>query len=144
MKTGNLYPMTHLEILRKELGLTQAKIASDLNCDIKTYRNYEKGNSAPGAELLIEMHSYFNSKGITVSTDYILGLSDFRTPENDYIGKHTGLSDTAIECLRGWYQDRQQAGLLHQYSNDTETLNTILEYYGNIRKENKNLLLLVQ
>lgn len=100
MKTGNSYPMTHLEILRKELGLTQAKIASDLNCDIKTYRNYEKGNSAPGAELLIEMHSYFNSKGITVSTDYILGLSDFRTPENDYIGKHTGLSDTAIKGLQ--------------------------------------------
>ena len=120
--------MNNLEKLRRELDLTQNEIARDLGCNIKTYRSYEKGHSAPGAELLISMRKYFNDKGIPVSTDYILGLSDFRTPENDYIGKHTGLSDNAIECLYKWQQARQQAAFSKQ-PHDLDTLNTILEHY---------------
>lgn len=93
-------PITHLEILRKELGLTQKEIANNLNCDIKTYRNYEKGNSIPGSGLLMEMYAYYKKKGIPVSMDYILGLSEFRTPENDFIGSCTGLSDESIQNLK--------------------------------------------
>ena len=86
MNTGKNNPKSNLALLRAEIGLTQAAMAKELNCDIKTYRDYEKGKQTPRSDILKEMHKYFASKGKPVSTDYILGLSDFRTPENDYIG----------------------------------------------------------
>lgn len=99
MQKGKYNPKNILK-LRKLLGLTQCEVAGALGCDIKTYRDYEKGKQVPGSGLLIEMYNFYRGQGQPVSVDYILGLSDFTTPENDYIGKVTGLSDTAIEELK--------------------------------------------
>ena len=99
MKKGKYNPKNILK-LRKSLDLTQSEIAGALGCDIKTYRDYEKGKQVPGSGLLLEMYNYYRGQGQPVSIDYILGLSDFTTPENDYIGKVTGLSDAAIEELK--------------------------------------------
>lgn len=80
---------------------------------------------------------YKVSQVLGVSIDYFVNPDmEYLTVSNEMIGSFTGLSDTAIDCLRGWCLDRQRAGKVHRYSNDTETLNTILEYYGNIRKDN--------
>lgn len=134
MKTGENLPITNLAVLRSDLDMTQSEMAAALECDIKTYRSYEKGTACPGGKMLKNMQSFFCKKGIPVSTDYILGLSDFRSPEKDFIGSSTGLSDAAIDCLHAWNESRQSNGFnkdfLNSNSNDIDTLNTILEYYG--------------
>lgn len=68
------------------------------------------------------------------SADYLYGIIDLPTHKDTDIHKETGLSETSISCLRGWYHDKYKKGWY--YSDDIDTVNTILEYYGNIRKEN--------
>ena len=80
---------------------------------------------------------YKVSQVLGVSVDYLINPDmEYLTVSSKMMSEYTGLSDTAIECLREWYLDKQQSNPLHQYSNDTDTLNTILEYYANIPKEN--------
>ena len=99
MKKGKYNPKNILK-LRKELGFTQNEIAGALKCDIKTYRDYEKGKKVPSSGLLFDMYNFYREKEKPVSFDYILGVSDFTTPENDYIGSVTGLSDQGIDGLK--------------------------------------------
>jgi len=99
MKKGSLHP-TNVYKLRNELKLSQTEIAAEMHIDTKTYRDIEKGHTTPRLDTAITMREYYKSMGLIVSLDYILGLSDFRTPENDYIGNITGLNDTAIDTLK--------------------------------------------
>ncbi len=86
--------LNNLEKQRKEKGYTsQEKFADKIGIDRSTYNGYVNGNSIP-SDILIKM-----SKLLNVSTDYILGLSDCRSVDNDYISKETGLSDDAINKL---------------------------------------------
>lgn len=86
--------LNNLEKQRKEKGYTsQEKFADKIGIDRSTYNGYVNGNSIP-SDILIKM-----SKLLNVSTDYILGLSDCRSVDNDYISKETGLSDDAINRL---------------------------------------------
>ena len=121
---GKNNPKSNLEILRHQLNMTQAEIATELNCDIKTYREYEKGKQVPRSDILIEMYNYFKGKGIPVTTDYILGLSDWRTPETDFIGKHTGLCDNAIHNLHADTYSILQFG--HSSIHLTDAINFLL------------------
>ena len=50
---------------------------------------------APSIENLLAIAKAYN-----VSTDYLLGLSDYTSPERDHIGKETGLDDNAIKSLQ--------------------------------------------
>lgn len=91
----------HLKELRKERGLNQREIAEIIQVDIKTYGQWERGtnkNSAspnPKIDRFIALADFYG-----VSVDYILGRSDFRNPENEFIGAKTGLTDQAIEALQ--------------------------------------------
>ena len=86
--------LNNLEKQRKKKGYTsQEKFADKIGIDRSTYNGYVNGNSIP-SDILIKM-----SKLLNVSTDYILGLSDCRSVDNDYISKETGLSDDAINRL---------------------------------------------
>lgn len=86
-----------LKMLRKEKNLTQETLANKIGVHRETIIKWEKGETTPETRLLIIMRSLYG-----VSIDYMLGLSDFRTPENDPVGKLTGLSDDAINTLVGW------------------------------------------
>lgn len=88
---------SHLKLLRKEKGLTQAQLANILNLDIKTYREYEKGKQLPKSDILINMSDYFK-----VSTDYILNRSNCRSVDNDYIHDILGIDDNSINTLASW------------------------------------------
>ena len=126
----------------KDLHITHTQLAEKSGVSINTINSWfrdndtddygNKKNNTPKIDKLYQV-----AIALDTSLDYLTGREEFTHAGNKDMSNFTGLSDTAIECLRGWYQDKQQAGLLHQYSNDTETLNTILEYYGNIRKQNK-------
>lgn len=50
---------------------------------------------APSIDNLLAIANAYN-----VSTDFLLGLSDYTSPERDHIGKATGLDDNAIKSLQ--------------------------------------------
>lgn len=64
-----------LRDLREDLDITQKTIADYLNVRQNTYSQYENGQRQLPIEALIELARFYN-----VSTDYILGLTDIKTP----------------------------------------------------------------
>ncbi len=61
-----------LKKLRKESGYTQVQISENLNIRQQSYLRYETGQGEPSLETLVKL-----AKLLDVSTDYLLGLSDF-------------------------------------------------------------------
>ena len=64
-----------LKRLREEKGLTQQQLADELHLTYHAVSGYERNNSEPDDEILINIATYFH-----VSSDYLLGLSDMRNP----------------------------------------------------------------
>ena len=61
--------------LREDNDLTQREIAEYLFCDQSLYSKYERGLRDVPVEIIIQLAKYYNT-----STDYILGLTDCKTP----------------------------------------------------------------
>ena len=61
-----------LKELREERGLTQKELANLLEMNPVTYLHYEKSQREPPLALLAEFSRFFD-----VTTDYLLGLSDY-------------------------------------------------------------------
>ncbi len=57
--------------LRKAKGISQIKMAMDLNTNQNTISRYETGEREPSINDLIKIADYFN-----VSVDYLLGRTD--------------------------------------------------------------------
>lgn len=70
--------MKHISVLRKEYGWTQAELANKLNISQQAVSKYEKGERDPDIDVLLRIANIFN-----VSTDYLLGLSEQRFPDED-------------------------------------------------------------
>ena len=60
-----------LRELRKAKGISQLKLAMELNTNQNTISRYETGEREPGINELIGIANYFN-----VSVDYLLGRTD--------------------------------------------------------------------
>ncbi len=60
-----------LKMMRKEKGLTQTRLAIELNTSQNTISRYETGEREPGIRELIKIADYFN-----VSIDYLLERSN--------------------------------------------------------------------
>ena len=60
-----------LKELRNAKGISQLKLAMDLNMNQNTISRYETGEREPGINELIRIADYFN-----VSVDYLIGRSD--------------------------------------------------------------------
>ena len=99
-----------LKELREEIGLSHEKLAQELkkkqNIEIgsKTLMLYEideihhsrfKAGFGINMLYLTSLANYFD-----VSVDYMLGGTTYKSPNNEKIGKITGLSDEAIEVLK--------------------------------------------
>ncbi len=61
--------------LREDKDMTQTQIAALLNCSQRIYSNYERGDVDIPTSILIELAKIHNT-----STDYLLGLTDEKTP----------------------------------------------------------------
>ncbi len=64
-----------LKDLREDNDLTQAKIAEYLHIKQNTYSQYETGQREIGLGMLVKLALFYNT-----STDYLLELTDDRTP----------------------------------------------------------------
>ena len=60
-----------LKEIRKSKGVSQLKMAMDLNMSQNTISRYETGEREPGINELIKIANYFN-----VSIDYLLDRTD--------------------------------------------------------------------
>lgn len=60
-----------LKELRKSKGISQVKLAMELNTSQNTISRYETGEREPGINELIRIADYFN-----VSVDYLLGRTN--------------------------------------------------------------------
>lgn len=60
-----------LKEIRKSKGISQLKLAIDLNTNQNTISRYETGEREPGINELIKIADYFN-----VSVDYLLERTD--------------------------------------------------------------------
>lgn len=68
--------MNRLKFLRTEREESLEKIAKFLHVTLQTISNYENERRDMSPETIIKLAEYFN-----VSTDYLLGKSDIRNPE---------------------------------------------------------------
>lgn len=82
--------------LRYETGLSQVKLGKLLKLSPATIGYYENGDRVPDIVTAARIANYFS-----VSVDYLLGLSDVRSTEQDIknICKATGLSENAADGL---------------------------------------------
>ena len=60
-----------LKELRKKKGISQQRLATDLNTTQNTISRYETGEREPGIDELIKIADYFN-----VSVDYLIGRTE--------------------------------------------------------------------
>ena len=60
-----------LKELRKKKGLSQLRLATELNTTQNTISRYETGEREPGIDELIKIADYFN-----ISVDYLIGRTD--------------------------------------------------------------------
>ena len=60
-----------LKELRKKKGISQLRLATDLNTTQNTISRYETGEREPGIDELIKIADYFN-----VSVDYLIGHTE--------------------------------------------------------------------
>lgn len=87
--------MNRLKLLRTERGENLEKIAEYLNVSIQTISNYENEKRDMTPDTIIKLAKYFN-----VSTDYLLGKSDIRNPEelkNVQFANAGGLDTTGLD-----------------------------------------------
>lgn len=86
-----------LKTLRKEAGLTQKQVSEHFKIKQPSYAQWEQGRRQPSQDTLQRFADFFN-----VSTDYLLGNSDIRKPEEEidlddfeilYRNTSKGLSD---------------------------------------------------
>lgn len=60
-----------LKELRKKKGISQLRLATELNTSQNTISRYETGEREPGIAELIKIANYFN-----VSVDYLIGRTE--------------------------------------------------------------------
>nr|DAF49359.1 MAG TPA: helix-turn-helix domain protein [Myoviridae sp. ct8mY9] len=100
--------MNRLKKLRLEKNESLESIAKILNVTLQTISNYENEKREMTPNTILKLAEYFN-----VSTDYLLGKSDIRNPEEQikqefefaYHKEMEGLSDEEIaDALRFYKQ----------------------------------------
>lgn len=81
--------MNRIKELREDRDLRQIDVTNAVGIDQRTLSNYETGKTLPDSYAIIELAKFFN-----VSTDYLLGVTDY-----NYSGKSSIINEiTAIEA----------------------------------------------
>lgn len=92
--------------LREECNMTQVRLSIELEVSQETISAYESGKHYPSVASLIKLSEIFHT-----SCDYILGLSDSRSPSVS-----VSAPAPAEQLLSKWYRlDKQQQELVLAY-----------------------------
>lgn len=99
--------MLRIEVLRKELGLSQQEFAEKVNMTQQRISAYEKGKREPDIESIKQFADFFD-----VSIDFLLGHSDIRKPSevpnnlSSILNKEaSGLSVEEVTAALKFYKD---------------------------------------
>lgn len=78
-------------------GKSREVIAKAIGCDVSTITKQYNGDRKLTIDFVVKYAKYFN-----VSTDYLLGVTDVQTVDNDikFICNYTGLSDESVDVLK--------------------------------------------
>ena len=101
-----------LKELRKEKHLTVEQLANNIGSAKSTISRYENGRE-PKGDIIRLLTEYFN-----VSIDYLMGVSDIRTPNSEDNNKETKLSpeiETIAAHLEGKDITPKKMKLLKSY-----------------------------
>lgn len=125
-----------ITLLRKERGLSQKKVASDLNISQALLSHYEKGIRECGLDFVVKTAYYYN-----VSCDYLLGKSAERSGQTIKIDDIP--NDENIE-----FENKYKGSLLPTLnkkliSNSLTIIFDLLEKYGNKNLTNEISLYLM-
>ena len=80
--------------IRKDHSDTQQDLADYLNVSLPTVRSWEQDKNSPSHILLVKICKHYN-----VSSDYLLGLTNYDPIYTDYIRKKT-LSDEDYHLIK--------------------------------------------
>lgn len=88
----------NIKRLREKRNLTQEQLSADPNFGINanTLASYERNGREPRIDTIIKIAKYFG-----VSADYLVGLSNYETPDNAIAAQQFPLSNSAIDFLKG-------------------------------------------
>lgn len=94
-----------LKKLRQDNNLTQDELAKKIDTSRSNIANYENDKNMPSVDILEKLSKLFN-----VSTDYLLGKSDIRNPEEYKYAYNRpkeaeGLSDEEINDALRFYKE---------------------------------------
>ena len=98
---GDDIMLDRLYELRKARNITQQRLAVDLGVDQASISSYESGKYLPTVEVLIKIAHYFG-----VSTDYLLGLSDVKSPLKVATDDQSTYMLSLFSALSGQYRER--------------------------------------
>ena len=90
-----------LKALRKNSGLLQKDLASQMGIDRTSYGKYENAGIQPPPDMVVKLADYFG-----VSTDYLLGKSDTPNPQELIIPDI--LKNVPVAFHRGEFEDLNQ------------------------------------
>lgn len=115
--------------LREKSGKSQEDICSKLGVTQQTLSRYEKGQRKASTKFVVKASKYFN-----VSTDYLLGITDIKTPNRDirYIHEYTGLDEISISTLNNLNNVSPQSDVSH--FNEIDIINLLLSQGCNTYK----------
>lgn len=83
--------------VRKSNGLNQVQFGKKLNLTKQTISNYETGSRTPGLDIILNIADIFS-----VSTDYLLGRSDYKTTQDLKLSTYNIFSTKAIDNLSNY------------------------------------------
>lgn len=91
---------SRIKFLRSAEGLTQRELAAIMHIGNSTLSQYEKGDRVPSVEMQRQFAQHFG-----VSVDFLVGLTDDRTPKPERPSDKLPVPDPAyleaIQCLDG-------------------------------------------
>lgn len=97
-----------IKILREELCLKQEELANKMSVSPSSIGMYETNKREPNNELILKLAQFFG-----VSTDYLLGKSDIRNPEEFKYAYNRpkeadGLSDEEVNDALRFYKEMKK------------------------------------
>lgn len=126
------FPSALRELMR-ERNATQLELAKELGKTRQSISYYCDGSSSPDWETIAKI-----AKAFSVSSDWLLGLSDVKSPHADIqaVCEFTGLSEQAVTSLKAY--SKKSISFISEFLEKAEITHIAL-LYENLKRSRKKL-----